>query len=475
MLYALIKVDRKNIKSYHNTRTVHNMTALQSFHIFFLPTQFICCVGVLANLMLLIAFIKDPLKCFRNSATYLVGSLAFSDMLFSALIMTIRLGLWTNNQAANILEVLLVYSSMLTIFSIALDRYIMITYPFHHRFLMSGPKMAIWIVVTWFLSSIHPMKMIFMKSNVDGIATPVVCSIVIIFTALLYSKTYFTLKKQAKSMIRSKVATQRSQRVLTCKKVKSDERDTIVSMTGSTDVDTNVMKKSFLVQSQIQNKCFKNEAESIRIKDGCVQRQNAYVKRQDVPVENQDVYAKNQSKCAGCDDMHVECDDDRVGRQDERTENENKHAVCRNLHCQAPCAKSESKLSQIQNGSVEKQKNGFIQSESAGKSEEITRCQGFPINSLKNSAVIKNAQEQKFLNTILIIALVVVITVFPATIICQVWLMLEKLQDNQRTTNIVFPVAWAIFSFNFAVNPFIYFFRLKRYRKTFKIIYCCKN
>jgi hypothetical protein len=38
-------------------------------------------VGVFMHLLLLIALLKDPLKCFRNSGTYLVGNLAVSDFL----------------------------------------------------------------------------------------------------------------------------------------------------------------------------------------------------------------------------------------------------------------------------------------------------------------------------------------------------------------------------------------------------------
>ena len=55
----------------------------KSFEITYLPSYIVGGVGIVANVMLLIAFIKDPLKCFRNSATYLFGNFTVRlDVLF---------------------------------------------------------------------------------------------------------------------------------------------------------------------------------------------------------------------------------------------------------------------------------------------------------------------------------------------------------------------------------------------------------
>ena len=103
------------------------------------PIYIMCSVGMPANLMLLIAFVKDPLKCFRNSAAYLVGNLAFCDMFCSVLFM-VNISLSSEHEIAYPLLNILFYSSMASIFSIALDRFLMITYPFKHRILMSDKK-----------------------------------------------------------------------------------------------------------------------------------------------------------------------------------------------------------------------------------------------------------------------------------------------------------------------------------------------
>ena len=41
----------------------------------------VCFAGVISHLLLLNAFVKDPLKCFRNFGTYLVANLAVSDFM----------------------------------------------------------------------------------------------------------------------------------------------------------------------------------------------------------------------------------------------------------------------------------------------------------------------------------------------------------------------------------------------------------
>jgi hypothetical protein len=41
----------------------------------------ICAFGAISQVFLIVAFIKDPLKCFRNPATYLIVTLAVSDFL----------------------------------------------------------------------------------------------------------------------------------------------------------------------------------------------------------------------------------------------------------------------------------------------------------------------------------------------------------------------------------------------------------
>ena len=49
----------------------------KSFHLLLLIFPIF---GAVSNVLLLVAFIKDPLKCFRNPGTYLVMNLSVSDV-----------------------------------------------------------------------------------------------------------------------------------------------------------------------------------------------------------------------------------------------------------------------------------------------------------------------------------------------------------------------------------------------------------
>ena len=61
----------------------NNTTANVSYEFTFniIPLMIVVIMGAASNVLLLVAFIKDPLKCFRNSGTYLVMNLSVSDCL----------------------------------------------------------------------------------------------------------------------------------------------------------------------------------------------------------------------------------------------------------------------------------------------------------------------------------------------------------------------------------------------------------
>ena len=115
------------------------------------PHYFLCVCGFVAHVMLLVAFVKDPLKCFRNSATYLVASLAVSDMTVS---ISLPLADYLERNGFSYLRdfcFVAIMSSFLTIFSISVDRYLMVVHPFKHRSLINGRRMIVWIISIWII------------------------------------------------------------------------------------------------------------------------------------------------------------------------------------------------------------------------------------------------------------------------------------------------------------------------------------
>ena len=85
--------------------------------------------------------------------------------------------------------------------------------------------------------------------------------------------------------------------------------------------------------------------------------------------------------------------------------------------------------------------------------------------------------EKRFLVTIAIVCGILVVTVLPQMINVLVFgLIFPTIGKNltrNRTNGIIFMViSLSLFSINLAVNPFVYLWRLPRYRKTFKNLYC---
>jgi hypothetical protein len=201
-----------------------------------------------------------------------------------------------------------------------------------------------------------------------------------------------------------------------------------------------------------------------------------HVESRDVPAAgnqgacdwNRGGCVEDQDKCVNTSiEAHAEYYGNPAASREECPEYQTeKPAVIRNVPTQAlgECVKNEYEPEPLPTG----RELGMARRQESGS-------KGSPKNPQKTSGVIKNAQEQQFLNTILIIAVVAVVTVVLGTVVCQVWQMVVDMEKHQCITRISFAVVWAIFSFNFAVNPFIYCFRLKRYRKTFEMIYCRKN
>ena len=408
--------------------------------------------------MLLIAFIKDPLKCFRNSATYLVGNLALSDLLLNLMLIT-GMFLESENEVVVFLQYVSFYSSMLTIFSIALDRYLMITYPFKHRFLMSLKKMAIWIAFIWFLSSVHPVKNIFIRNENDVNAKPGVGLVFILFTALLYGKTYFALRKQARSMIGKKTTFSSKQSQYAPNKSSSIESETCV---GSNNHVKNGIERDQSLDERAQIQYERDEIENERAESQS-ERDQSLVER----AENKNHRAQNQHERAEIENLRAESQSEREFL-DERAESQNHRAEKQNDRAQNPYERAEIENERAESYNQRAQdKDERVESEN----ERAQREDLYSNKTPKNTQVINNTKEQKFLNTIIIIACIAVVTVMPGTI----YSLLSGRGVHSEGNSILSVVGIAIFCLNFAANPFVYCLRLKRYRETFKMVYGCKH
>ncbi len=170
------------------------------FRLKYLPMYFICFCGVISHVLLLIAFIKDPLKCFRNSATYLVANLAVSDLTISLCGPFVSAFV---HWSLNIIWQVALGGSVLTIVSIAADRYLMVAFPFKHHVLMNGRKILIWITLIWIISCATPINILLHpRSSVYIVNSINLCvgMTLMVGAVLLYVLTYLSLRKQARNL-----------------------------------------------------------------------------------------------------------------------------------------------------------------------------------------------------------------------------------------------------------------------------------
>ena len=168
----------------------------------YLPIRFILTVGATSNLLLMVCFLKDPLKCLRNSATYLIMNLALSDFVTCSVAL-VEMPVAELYSVQFYVTLTAMFVSLFSIFSIAVDRYILTVHPFKHRTFINRKRISICIGLIWLLSCcpmingllfhLHPME------------TAVYDTFFISFTILtgfIYLRTYFSLKRQRREMRR---------------------------------------------------------------------------------------------------------------------------------------------------------------------------------------------------------------------------------------------------------------------------------
>jgi E3 ubiquitin-protein ligase DOA10 len=316
---------------------------------------------------------------------------------------------------------------------------------------MSEKKMAIWIALIWFLSSVHPVKNIFIRNENDANATKLGIGLVLVlFTAVLYGKTYFALRKQARSMIG--------------KKTKFSPKQRQYSMEKKICIESENREGAQYQNNIVQNGSKRAKCQSERTQSFMDER----AENQNHRAEKRNDRSQNDCERTEIENERAKCHSERAQSLDERAESRNHRAEKVNDRAQ-----SQSQCGEIDNERAKNHNQGAQnKNERAGSENERAQREDLSSNKRpKNSQVINNTKEQKFLNTIIIIACIAVATVTPRSI----YIQLRGTGVSSDTNSILLVVGGAIFCLNFTANPFVYCLRLKRYRKTFKMVYGCKH
>ena len=180
--------------------------------------------GAASNVLLLIALVKDPLKCFRNSGTYLIVNLSISDFLTCACVpfflhIIVIPGL---DQVVKLFVVSLGNVSFISIASISVDRFLLVAYPLKHRQIINGVRvMSLWLSGIWLSSFSLPTLHLFYGHKINDLLA-VYCfgASVILYSVVMYAITYLTLKKHSKNIAQQNSTESRAQEIRILKEKK---------------------------------------------------------------------------------------------------------------------------------------------------------------------------------------------------------------------------------------------------------------
>lgn len=127
----------------------------------------IALTGAVANVLLLLAIVKDPLKCFRNPMSWFIANLAFSDLLNALLNVEELCVALTSYESMlclpgvtpiriNISVYIFVFAlTFPSVFSLALERYFAIARPLWHKVHISPRVCRIWIALLWLVNLVY--------------------------------------------------------------------------------------------------------------------------------------------------------------------------------------------------------------------------------------------------------------------------------------------------------------------------------
>lgn len=181
--------------------------------------------------------------------------------------------------------------------------------------------------------------------------------------------------------------------------------------------------------------------------------------------QSQDERAQSHDKRAHSQNKRAQSRSDRARVEDQRAQSQNGRDTGPN-----DCGKSEDCRVQIQRDIQDSLKTNVVHNSSSIRKE--ISLQNSSSKTHKKLQSVNNAKEQRFLDTIIIIACIAVVTVLVGTVFIQLNETIVK--ERPKMSRILKSVCFTIYCFNFAVNPFVYCLRLKQYQKTFQMVYGCK-
>ena len=164
--------------------------------------------GVTLHSLLLFAFVKDPLKCFKNFRMLLVINLEVSDFLACFVLSFIP---FVKDERVLLLIFYFLGDSSssvsyLTITSISIDRALMVIFPMKHRVWVTRKVITDWLSGTWLVSLFFAARRFIFKTEQsyrDAVYHALVVALSLL-SSIAYASVYIALKKQSRNMAEKK-------------------------------------------------------------------------------------------------------------------------------------------------------------------------------------------------------------------------------------------------------------------------------
>jgi hypothetical protein len=166
-------------------------------------------IATIANVLLLFAIHKDPLKCFRNPTTYFIANLGIADLLnslfhFEELLVSQTTynstfclpGSWKTFHA--IFGGFIYSLTFPSVTVLALERYVSIAHPLWHQVNVTSRLCCTWIAVVWIINCVYA-GITARFFNISGllIGYP---SVFYLTTVFLYLLAFLSIRKQTSSL-----------------------------------------------------------------------------------------------------------------------------------------------------------------------------------------------------------------------------------------------------------------------------------
>ena len=165
----------------------------------------------MANVLLIVAHIKDPLKKFKTTSSPFILNIAAIDLITSIVTLMISVTILTSydlykkieqNAVTRIAGLAFMAISFPSFFSLSIERFCSVVFPLWHRVRMTTRVCRYWLCTIWLIHIILALNLTHLSNhNVQKLFFQFYMGIFFSLTLLIYLGTYVSLKNQRRKVL----------------------------------------------------------------------------------------------------------------------------------------------------------------------------------------------------------------------------------------------------------------------------------